>query len=221
MERAKAYLLNLEDLAIEKGEGANLEEILKQADLISAKWDLPGSKPDKPLLLMIGGFQGSGKTTALNILAPKLNLIIISPDEIRHNLFEQNYPFSEDFVRLVNATKFELVKRALDLGISIAVDQSLTPDRVSLTKEISSAYPNFTVKSIFLAAPAKVLKNRVGKRVKLDGVYKGTLPELEASIKKYAEVYGKPNKNDYDLIVDSSKEKPEFIAEFVIKHVIA
>ena len=217
MER-KITLLSQQEIDLEKGVGADPKQVKKQADIISDNWKIPDSKPEKPFVLLLGGFQGSGKTTVLKILAPKLKLVVISPDEIRHNLFAQNYPFSEDFVRLVHAVKFDLTKRALELGLSFAIDQTLNPDRVRLIKELAAAYPKFSVKSVFFNSPTELLKNRVRRRVKIDKLYNGTVPELEASIKKYTNLYGLPNKKDYDLFIDTSSQTPESVTEFITKN---
>src|SRR5262245_54029987 len=112
-ERAEGYSLTKQELDLELGTRASFEEVKKQADLISSKWTLPERLPQHPRLLLLGGFQGSGKTTVLELLQTNPGIIVVSPDEIRHNLFAQEYPFSEEFVRVVNATKFELVRRAL------------------------------------------------------------------------------------------------------------
>jgi adenylylsulfate kinase-like enzyme len=211
----KGYKLDPEALSLEKGEGANPSEVTYQAGLISSGWN-PKLKSENPLILLIGGFQGSGKTTVMNLISSKLDLTILSPDQIRHNLFEQGYKKPNDFRRLINATKYELVKRALNMGISITLDQALTPDRVKLIKEAAASYPNFKVKSVFLLSPIQILRERVRQRPGIDGYYKGTLTELENSIKNYIDIYGEPKKEDYDLTLDSSKEQPEALASQII-----
>lgn len=201
------------ELALEMGKGADPVEVKAQADLISEKWKTPENKSENPLLLMLGGFQGSGKTTTLETLVPTLNLTVISPDEIRHNLFTQKYPFSEEFIKLVNATKFELINRAMDMGNPIVIDQSLTPDRVSLTKTLLQKHPEYQFLSVFLTAPHDTLKQRVIERASLPGRYRGTVEELEASIDKYTSRYGDPQHGGYDLLIDSSINDPLAIVD--------
>ena len=215
MSGVKGYKLDPEALSLEKGEGANPSEVNHQADLISSGWN-PKLKSENLLILLLGGFQGSGKTTVMNLISSKLDLTILSPDQIRHNMFEQGYEKPNDFRRLVNATKYELVKRALNMGISITLDQALTPDRVRLIKEAATSYPNYRVKSVFLFSPIQILQERVKNRSIIDDYYKGTLSELEASIKSYVDIYGEPREEDYDLTLDSSKDQPEALASQII-----
>jgi predicted kinase len=209
------YKLNPYELEVELGVGADAGEVSAQVDSISSKWQIPNEKPEHPTLLMVGGFQGSGKTTALEILKPRFPSVMISPDEIRHNLFEKGYPFSEEFTKIVNSAKFELIKKALDLGTSIIVDQSLTPDRVALVQHLLNGHSKYRLLSVFLTAPTEVLKERVALRPQQAGRYKGTYLELEASMDKYSKLYGEPQDGGYDLIIDSSVNDPQAIASLI------
>jgi cytidylate kinase len=202
-------------LAVEMGIGSIEAEVCEQADLISQKWQLPELRPENPAVLMLGGFQGAGKTTVLDALNRDREFLVISPDEVRYNLFAQKYPFSEQFVKLVNATKFELVRRALEMGYSASIDQAITPDRVMLTKKLVVNYPRYKLVTVFLRAPFEVLQQRVEQRQALPGRYKGTVDELRASIEKYVQLYGMPDQSSYDLLIDVEAADPVTIAEVI------
>ncbi len=213
------YKLNPYELEIELGVGADLREVEAQAELISSQWkDLP--TPEHPTLLLMGGFQGSGKTTVLDVLQPSLNAAIISPDEIRHNLFAKGHQFSQEFARIVNAAKFELIKRAVEQGHSAVVDQSLTPDRVALAQRLIDHHSKYRFLTVFLTAPTEVLKERVSLRPELPGRYKGTFLELESSMEKYESMYGDPQVGGYDLIIDSSTNDPQAIAGMIEERLV-
>jgi adenylylsulfate kinase-like enzyme len=217
----KGYRLSPGELSLELGEKADPVEVKKQADLISSRWDLTNKeKPQRPFLLMLGGFQGSGKTSVIELLRKEIRFLVISPDEIRHNLFNQNYPFSEDFVRLVNATRLELLVRALDTGQSIVLDQSISPDRIKMMRDRLIDFPNYHLTSTFLSVPREVIKQRVEERPTLPGLYRGTVPELEATMKKYEELYGEPSEGGYDLIIDTFKNNPEQVKNQILDYLV-
>src|SRR5258706_3232066 len=182
LDRVSGFNLTKEELNIELGVGASKNEVTKFADLISKTWKEMPVKPSRPTLILLGGFQGSGKTTTIEFLNQKSEFLIVSPDEIRHNLFAAEIPFSKNFVILVNAIKFELLKRALDTGSNIIVDQSFNPDRVKLTQEIATDNVTYHLKSIFLFASEEILRKRVLERPQLEGRYKGKIEELENSM---------------------------------------
>ena len=214
-EKVPGYNLTQEELNIELGVEADPVEVRKQVERIVKKW--PEAKGrEKPCVLLLGGFQGSGKTTTLDSLSQKLGLVVISPDEIRHNLFAEGHTFSLDFVKIVNATKFALIEEALSRGYVTAVDQALTPDRVKMVKEVTGGSQTEIV-SIFLVAPKDILRQRVLTRPSLPGRYTGKVDELEASLAKYEERYGDPSQNGYDLVIDTSKNDLQKVTDLIQK----
>ena len=182
------------------------EEIVNE---IASKWKFREKPPINPTVLMIGGFQGAGKTTVLNLLKEDLDLIIISPDEIRHKLFEKGWKVNERFVHTVNATRNNLLKMALKLGYNIAVDQLTTRARIDLVKKIVIENNNkYRCLLVYLQASKDTLIKRVESRRKFKGLYKGTLEELKDSIIKH----GQPDLQMYDLVLDTEKLNPSQVA---------
>lgn len=219
-EYSAGFQLTEQELQLESGLGANREEVELFADSISENWGTPDSSLPQPTVLLLGGFQGSGKTTVGDRLAQDLGLLTVSPDEIRSKLFTANYPFSVEFLLLVNAIKFELINRAIELRSSFIVDQALTPDRVTLVKNILQEHPEYRLLSIFLTAPKEVLRKRVEERAGLPGKYKGTVDELEASMTRYEQRYGNPENGGYDVIIDTNKEDAEGVLESIRQKLI-
>jgi cytidylate kinase len=196
-----------EELGV-KADKKLVEKISKE---IVASWNLKGGFSKNPMILLIGGFQGSGKTTVLNILRKKIDLIVISPDEIRDGLFARKILFNEAFTHTVNAIRNNLLKTVLPLRHNVAIDQLTTLTRINIAKEIvekegKGKYKFFTV---FLKASEKTLEQRLGTRKKLQGTYRGTVSELKASVEKY----GMQDLSFYDLVLDSEKMQPEKIVQ--------
>lgn len=196
-ERSSKQLI----LGNESGEGADIVQAEKLASEIYEKWKFPESKPSKPFLLLIGGFQGSGKTSVIEEIKDDFGLIVISPDEIRYLMFSKEIPFSEDFVTLVNATVKILLKKALATGYSVVLDRNMTEQRMELIKTVLlEENRDYLIISVLLTAPQEELERRVNDRSEYEGKYKGTVDELRASCAKY----GQPDESIYDLVIDTS-----------------
>lgn len=177
----------------------------KIADEISSKWKLSKKLPKNLQVLLVGGFQGAGKTTVLEILKKKIDLIIISPDEIRHNLFEKGRTVNDEFVRTVDATRNELLRKALQTGQHIAIDQLTTPARIELVRNIiKERKAKYKLLTVYLKASKNILIKRLEGRQQLPGTYKGTVNELKKSMFKH----GEPDLGSYDLILDTEKLSP-------------
>lgn len=178
---------------------------------IKQKWaeTAPGKNP---FALMIGGFQGSGKTTTLELIKDA-SFVVVSPDEIRFKLFEKEYYLTDEtrpvWVQTVNLTRNMLIEEAIFSGRSVAIDEHTTQDRINLVQEMLKEKPDYRLLTILLSTPKDELRRRVGERPRAVDKYTGTLGELEGSIKKH----GEPDLSLYDLVIDTSVTNPEQTAE--------
>lgn len=198
------------DLKEELGEKADKETVDRLTNAISLSWKFKEKPPAKPVLVYLGGFQGSGKTTTLELVRPDLDLIIISTDEIRHQLFEGGWEVNEKFKHTVNATRNSLLRKALAKGHHIAIDQRTTQQRIELAKKIAQEVnKNYRLVFVYLDAPENVLKQRVVTRQPFPGKYNGTLEELMVDINTTAYPI---NLGLYDRVIDSSRTNPQAIA---------
>ncbi len=159
--------------------------------------------PKKPLLILLAGFQGSGKTTLAKKLAHEYNLKLISPDEIRQELFDQGVKFSADFVSLVDQTRDEQIKKLIIAGKSVICDTNMIPQRIAKIKR-DLIGQNYELVTVFLDAPREVLAQRVGNRPQIEGVYRGTGGELEQSMTTHGDIA----KEDYDMVINTEKNSP-------------
>jgi len=196
----------------EDGELADKELVDELTELFSSRWEFRADPPVNPVVLLLGGFQGSGKTTTVDRLSSEVDLAVISPDAIRHELFARNIPFSETFRHTVNATRNNLIKRGMKTGHHIVVDQGLSLARRRIIEEIVAAEREeipYAVKAVLLIAPEDVLRDRVATRQPLPGKYTGTVQELEASMSKY----GPYDISIYDLVINTETYPPDKVAE--------
>lgn len=157
-----------------------------------------------PLLILLAGFQGSGKTTLAQKLVNAYGLKLISPDTIRQELFDRGVKFSTGFANLVDKTRNEQVKDLIIAGKSVVCDTNMVPQRIAkIVKDLSGQ--NYRLVTIFLKAPRDVLAQRVGSRPQIEGVYRGTTGELEDALEKHGAI----PKNGYTLVIDTKKCSPE------------
>ena len=170
---------------------SNLSLVQAMTQEIMKEWKPDRARFETSLLLMIGGLQGAGKTSILQKLSSEEVIIVISPDQIRKKLFTVKYPFSENFIHLVEQTNHELVKNAVDLQCSFGIDRNMTPQRIEAMKNLLSVMKHgnaYKIFSIFLNVPKDELIKRLQTRPKIENSYQGTLEELEAAIKQYGEI---------------------------------
>jgi len=168
----------------------------------------------KPILLLLGGFQGSGKTTTVELIRKNIDLLIISPDEIRYQLFAKKMPFGEKFVNTVEETRNKLLKEAIKTKRDIVIDQRVTPPRILAAKEIIKN-SDYQLKIVFLKTPEEVLINRVTNRAEIQGKYKGTVDELKACLQEDRKL----DLSLYDFVIDSNKHSPSEVAKKIIEEV--
>jgi cytidylate kinase len=157
--------------------------------------------------LWIGGFQGAGKTSAIEKLKNKINFIVVSPDEIRYELFERKIKFSEEFVVLVDNIRNKLIENGLKTKNHVIVDQRTTKERIDLAK-ILIKDSDYILKTVYLESPFEILKERVLERKQIGGLYKGTVEELEDLWK----IDGSKDISFHDLIIDTSKNSAQEVA---------
>jgi predicted kinase len=175
------------------------------------------SVPLKPIVLMIGGFQGSGKTTAINNLKDDLGLVVVSMDEIRQRLFDKKYLFSNKFIEIVKVATMKILENILQMGYSVVWDTNVTSSRIKQVEKIleSENLNNYRLVKIYFETSKKELIERLVKREDVKSSYKGTVEELQESMKKE----GKIDKNIYDMVINTEKLDAKAVAEVIRKKV--
>ncbi|MBI2590258.1 MAG: ATP-binding protein [Candidatus Blackburnbacteria bacterium] len=179
------------------------EEAQFLIDHFSSQWEVPSEKPKNPVVLMFAGLQGSGKSAVINELKKDLPLISVSLDEVRQSLFNQGWQYGEEFNEVVKTVSAELVNRAFKTGCHVALDTNAKPQRredmvLSLKDQHYFAYRLVVVS---LQTSPETLRRRVGERQSLTGTYRGTLNELEFSLKESQEWA----EQTYDLTLDTEQ----------------
>ena len=131
--------------------------------------------PQRPLVLAIGGLQGTGKSTVALRIAPDLGpapgALVLRSDELRKRLHgaapETRLPpdaYSEAANGAVNRTLIDLACSAAACGHAVVVDSTFLnlPMRNDLEAAARDAHVPFA--GVWLHAPLPVLEQRIGMR---------------------------------------------------------
>lgn len=173
---------------------------------IVSTWQGYNSDP-RPFVLLIGGFQGSGKTSVLKSLREQCEFLIISGDIVRHKLNNRGYSVDPLFADMVDEIVNPLQQQAIGRKLSFALDRNGTPAKIVAIKNLlKETGPNdYRVVAILLTASKETLLRRMATRVAVDGAVTGRPADLEQSLKKYGEL----DPSNYDLVLDSETTNPE------------
>ncbi len=186
----------------------------KEAEKLSKEIIKDLQLPDvglKPIVLLLGGFQGSGKTTVIDILKDELGLVVVSLDEIRQRMFDKGMVVSEEFREIVIVIAMKVFEYLFYKGYSIAWDTNVTPLKIKQVEDFlkSKDLNNYCLVKVYFETSKKELIKRLNQRRDVAGIYRGTLDELEASMKKDKI----DDKSVYDLIIDTEKFDAQAVAE--------
>lgn len=129
-------------------------------------------RPRPPVVVAIGGLQGTGKSTLARMLAPGLGAapgaLVLRSDEIRKRLChvppEQRLPvsaYTPAMNEAVNRELLTLVRATADGGFSVIADATfLDPDLRSAVARMQGA----PFKGFWLTAPLSILEARIAQR---------------------------------------------------------
>jgi protein tyrosine phosphatase/cytidylate kinase len=166
----------------------------------------------QPILILIGGFQGSGKSSLTACIKKIYDINVISTDSIRQSLFDRGVKISPEFSKYVSNIYNNLVKKCLKINSNILIDANSHSKRITeMEKLLEENNTRYSVVKIFLHASEKTLKDRVRVRKSTRfSCYQGTESDLEGALSST-----KIDLKDYDLIVDTDNLSQRNVFELV------
>ena len=128
--------------------------------------------PAPPLLIAVGGLQGTGKSTLARGLAPALGAapgaLLLRSDELRKRRFglapEAPLPpeaYAEEVSRAVHEELFIIAEVALRQGHAVALDAMFLEPRHRLKAAEIAARVGVPFQGFWLEAPMEILKSRI------------------------------------------------------------
>lgn len=155
----------------------------------------------QPVLILIGGFQGSGKSSLTSRIGEIYDTNVISTDSIRQSLFDRGVKLSPEFSKYVSNIYSNLLKKSLKINSNIIIDANSHSKRITeIEKLLKENDFRYSIIKIYLSASETTLRDRVKNRTSTLGCYQGTESDLEAAL-----LSTMIDLQDYDLIVDTDK----------------
>ena len=167
------------------------------------------------MIITISGPPGSGKSTLSRLLSVKLGLQLVSMGEIFRKCAEDRCMSLTEFGLLAKSNR--KIDREIDeMQKKIAEEQ----DDILLEGRLSGFLVDADIK-VWLKAPIEIRAERIAKREckQVSVAMAETLEREECERERYLNYYD-IDINDlsvYDLVIDSSKWKPEEMSEIVAK----
>jgi len=168
------------------------------------------SEANRPVLVLLSGYSGSGKTSVIKELAKKYSYEFIITDQIRQSLIDQGQdPFDEKGSGLTRKIRTDLIAKTdkSNLVIEGNFDQQ---GILELKAQMAKTYKVFAV---FLKADEDILESRVQKRQPESGMYQGDIEGLRQTLKRDWDW------DSYDLVLDTSKLSPVEVAKRIVEKV--
>lgn len=164
----------------------------------------------EPFLLLIGGFQGSGKSSLIRRIKAVFEINVISTDVIRQSLFDRGWKVSPEFSKTVDDIFKSLLCKSM--GSPTVIDANAHAKRIlDIEAFMKEKECKTRVLKVFLSCPPEVLKKRVVNRERVSGCYQGTLSDLESSL-----AITKIDEKDYDLCIETDKLNEEEVTQLVL-----
>ncbi|MBX3413413.1 MAG: AAA family ATPase [Pirellulales bacterium] len=204
--RAKVHALRAD-----QAQGSERERALQEAISYLELADSYRDRSERPLLLVVGGLMGTGKSTLAEALARQFGTAVFSTDAIRHELFGQSqHPagFGEGHYTPEARMRVyrELIARArasLDRGLSLVLDGTFLGGEAIEQVEQLAEQGRGAIFRVRATCPREIALERIRARAAAGGSLSEARPELFAQQQAAAAASGTSH---VDLEVDTTDD---------------
>lgn len=189
-------------------------EQAKQEITIRLAQELVGQPHEVPILILVGGYPGAGKTTLIKALSSEHDIAVISWNAIRQAQIDMQIRGSPFDGEILDAVHENLLEIALRRHLNLVIDANAHARNIKnaeafLKTEQDGAY--YKVVKICLNPPLETLFKRLRAREQQEGIHQGTESDLVRDLNSSGK---KIDLNEYALVINS--EEVDFETEWEI-----
>jgi predicted kinase len=185
---------------------------VKEKIITSLSQTLIGHSQPQPVLILIGGYVGSGKTTLSSALQKKYHATVFSLNAIRQAMLDEGIDIRSNKEEERNIL-FELYPRLLAPCIAnhqhIIIDANAHRQGIQDALRFLEKHPGgkaYRVVKIHLTLPQEELYQRVRSRIQEAHLHQGTEKDLDRELHTEAKAI---HSEDYDLTIDTKNTSLE------------
>lgn len=201
-----AFLLTL-SIFVRNSYALDVEQVQKEITEELSK-NLKCMPKDKPILLLVGGYPGAGKTTLINALIKPYDLSVIAWNSIRQSLLDRGIERGPYDWEIITAVNRNLLRTCLEHRANIVIDANAYRNNIKLFENLleEEGYKDlYRVVKICLNPPEEVLLSRIRARRQSEGMHQGTEADLMRDL--HSE-HKRLHMDDYSLILKNDETMP-------------
>jgi|GEM_PF-4102387 len=164
---------------------------------------LKGSPQEKPIILLVGGYPGSGKTTLIQALSDAHEISVIAWNDVRQALLDRKLRGSSFDFEVIEAVHENLLHFCIEHRLNVMIDANAHAQNLRYIQNFLNQEPggaDYRVFKICLNPPQETLYKRIALRKQREDLHQGTLSDLERDLKssKKQLIF-----SEYSLVIDT------------------
>lgn len=185
----------------------DVEQVKKEiTDQLSTQ--IKGTPKSHPLLILVGGYPGAGKTTLIQALAQDYDLAVISWNDVRQALLDKHLRGSPYDWEIIQAVNHSLFSTCLKRSLNIIIDANAHFTNIKLFEDLLNLehhQDQYKTVKVCLNPPIELLLKRVRAREQREDLHQGT--EIDV-LKDLSAPHKKMLMEDYAIIIKNDEEIP-------------
>lgn len=165
--------------------------------------DLNGHFHTKPLLILIGGFPGAGKTTLITSLVEAHDVTVFSWDAVRQALLDRHIMGSPFDPEILDTVQQNILRICMERHLNVVIDTNAHARKISEIEsflEKEQYGQDYQIVKICLNPPVRTLFDRISARAQKEGLHQGTESDLQRDLLSTKKVM---NLNEYALVINT------------------
>lgn len=178
---------------------------VKREIILELSTDFAGQPHARPLLLLVGGYPGAGKTTLINALAAEYDLTVVSWNAIRQAFLDRHLKDTSFDKEHFASIRDALLRMCLQHHINVVIDTNAHAVNIKIIEDLLEAEgygQQYQVVKLCLNPPIETHFKRLRAREQKEGRHQGTESDLERDLNLS---FKKINFSDYALVINTEE----------------